>query len=617
MLNYLYDLQFTHWQAILLSALPALLNLFIFFYVKINFPADKTSRVFSLFLLALIIYQLGDTFLRMSRTAEEAILWNSIFCIGILFITPLGFHFSLLFMGRKKLAESFTVQFLIYAPAVVFLLLTFLNKDSSQFSPSNFWTWVYSEGATSTWAIEGYWIGLLGMASLFMLFIHSLRMAKKSVKRKQTIIITTGLFIPLAQGIITQIILPITTGGHSIPLSSTSLTCFSVGILVALKKYNLFSVTDTLKTRTVLEAMTDILVVLSPDKRILFINREGERALGIKQYKKENLRIEDFFTSSNKKGESLNENLLLPALEGKKITNYSTELLTKSGKRIPVVVSATSYKVAMRESQLLLLIHDVSDLTQTEEALAIREQEVKDKSEELNSFFYRTTHDLKGPVASIVGLTQLAKKEPNFDLTTQCLDKIESSAHRLNNILLDFIKIMQIKERTLDVQEINFPNMTDSIIQSVKYSTGQDKVDFKVCIDSEINFYSDEKLVDSILYNLVANAVNYRNMHAEVKSFVHINIHSFGNGIVLKVSDNGIGIKKEIQGKIFNLFFRGNENSKGTGLGLYILKNAISKLDGRIELTSEVGVGTSFTIYIPDLKNSVVKEDELEYLSVS
>jgi len=610
MTHALSALQFDHWQAILLSSLPALLNLFIFFYVKINFPQDKTSKIFSLFLLALVVFQLGDTFERMSGTMEAAILWNCVFICGILFVSPLGLHFCLSFTGKKKYADSFAIQFLLYAPAIIFCILTFLNKEDYDFTASPFWGWVYKEDALSVWAFQGYWIGLVGFTSLAVLMRHAAKLPAKSTKHKQTIIIVIGLGIPLLAGIFTQVILPVIST-YSIPLASTFLTCFSIAILIALKKYNLFSVTESLKTRTILEAMTDILIILSPDKKIQFINREGELALGVGQLEKHELRIEDFFVGENSESENFSKNLFTPVLAGKKIANYSTELITKTGQRIPVVISATSYKVGMRESQVLLLIHDISDLMQTEQQLAIREEELKDKSEELNSFFYRTTHDMKGPVASITGLTQLAKNEPNTELTSQCLEKVEVSAQRLNNILLDFIQVMQVKERTPDVTLIDFPKMADAIVQSVKYSTGVDAIDFNVRIDSDISFHCDEKLLDSILYNLVANAVNYRKKETDQKSFVHIQIHNFGNGIVMKVIDNGIGIKKDIQGKIFNLFFRGNHKTAGTGLGLYILKNAISKLDGRVELDSEVGVGTTFTIYLPDLKPAATMENPL------
>ncbi|HET6991041.1 MAG TPA: ATP-binding protein, partial [Bacteroidia bacterium] len=439
------------------------------------------------------------------------------------------------------------------------------------------------------------------------------RLNKENVKRKQVIVMMIGFTFPLMQGTITEIILPHFYNHSSIPLASTSMTFFSVAILIALRKYKLFSINDSLKTRTVLEAMTDILIVLSADKKIQFINREGELALGVSQYEKNDLKVEDFFMCNAQGKDNFCENVFVPVLAGKKVANYHTEIRTRSGRKISVLVSATSYKAGMFESQVLLLIHDISELIQTEKQLAVREEQLKDKTEELNAFFYRTTHDLKGPVASIIGLTKLIKKEYDPVVIDMCLDKIENSATRLNDIILDFIKIMQVRDRTPEVSLIDFPKITDNIVQSLKYSTGQDYVDFSVSIDPDISFHCDESLLDSILYNLVANAVNYRKSRAGENSFVHIQLRSFANGILMKVSDNGIGMKKEIQGKIFDLFFREANDSKGSGLGLYILKNAVTKLNGRVELESEIDKGTTFSVYLPDLKPAATASEKKEF----
>lgn len=608
----LFDLDFDHWQAILLSSLPALLNLFIFFYVRIKFQTDKISKLFSLYLLSLIVFQVSDTFVRMSSSEETAVLWNTIFMIGALFLAPIGVHFSLLYTGKKKFAESFTVNFLLYAPAIVFTMLTFLLKENYYYFPSSFWGWVYQDQTTSIGALQGYWIGLLGLIMLLLLTRNAIKSRTDSSKRKQAIIIAVGYSIPLLQGIATEVVMPVLNGGFAIPLTSAFMSFFSLAVLIALKKFGLFSVADSLKTKTILEAMTDVLIILSPEKKIEFINAEGELALGVNSSDRESLNIEDFFAGGKEDSDQFMEKLFFPTLKGEKTQNFSTEFISKKGRRIHVLISATSFKITTGKPQILLLIHDVSDMVQTAKQLAIREDQLKDKTDELNSFFYRTTHDLKGPVASIIGLAKLAKKEKEAAIMAQCLEKVEVSAQRLNAILLDFIKVMHIKERVTDVTPINFYKMTDNIIQTIKYSTDRDVVNFKVWIEPNAFFHSDEHLLDSILYNLVSNAVNYRKLHSDEDSFVHIQVSRFGNGIMLRVSDNGIGIKKEIQGKIFNLFFRGNEDSKGTGLGLYILKNALAKLNGRIELESEHNHGTTFVVYLPDLKTNVIDPSHLK-----
>jgi PAS domain S-box-containing protein len=395
----------------------------------------------------------------------------------------------------------------------------------------------------------------------------------------------------------TEVIIPLVKGQESIPLSSACMTFFSVSILIALKRFGLFSV-SSLQTEIILEAMKDVLIIVSPDRKIQYVNKQGEIALGIKDVEKNEQNIEDFLAGKNEEIDKLTEQLITPALNGEKTVTYSTEFISTDGRTIPALISATSLGISIGKPMVLLLIHDMSELIQAEQQLAIHEEELTNKTEELNAFFYRTTHDLKGPVASIIGLTKLAKKEP--DTADYCLTNVETSAVRLNNILLDFIKVMQIKEKVTECGLVNFYKLTDNIVQSIRYSTERDIVDFKVWIEPNLIFHSDETLLDSILYNLMINGVNYRKKNGEEDPYVYVQVRNFGNGIIIKVIDNGIGMKKEIQGKIFNLFFRGNEESKGTGLGLYILKNAINKLNGKVEVESESNQGTTFSIYIPN-----------------
>ncbi|MEO5644819.1 MAG: ATP-binding protein [Bacteroidia bacterium] len=596
----LSDLSLTHWLAILLSALPALLNLFIFIYVRVKFPSDKISRVFSFYLIALISFQVSDTFLRMSNTLEAATMWSSIFMFGVLFMTPIGLHFTLLFIGKKKIADSFVFQLFLYLPVAVLLILLLVGKTAFQFYPSDFWGWVYKDAASPISILSGYLAGSQGIMMLVLLIVHAVRSPAGSMKRKQSQLMAAGLSIPLVMAICTEVVLPLINGEKSIPLSSAFMTFFSASILIALKRLGLFSV-SSLQTETILQAMKDVIIIVSPDRKIQYVNKQGEIILGIKDVDKHDQHLEDFLTLKNEEAGKITDQLIFPVLEGENAISYSTEFISESGRRIPVLISATSFRGLPGKQLVMLLIHDMSELIQAEKQLAIHEEELKEKKEELNTFFYRTTHDLKGPVASIIGLTRLAKKETDVKVIGMCVDKIEQSASRLDNILLDFIKIMQIKERTTEIQLINFYKLSDSIVQSIKYSTGRDIVDFKVWVEPNLIFHGDEKLIDTILYNLVANAVNYRKQNGEEDPFVYIQIRSFGNGIMMKVMDNGIGIRKDVQSKIFNLFFRGTEDSKGTGLGLYILKNALDKLNGRVILESEINKGSTFSVYLPDL----------------
>jgi signal transduction histidine kinase len=120
-------------------------------------------------------------------------------------------------------------------------------------------------------------------------------------------------------------------------------------------------------------------------------------------------------------------------------------------------------------------------------------------------------------------------------------------------------------------------------------------------IEASEAFYSDYSRLLIIFNNIIANAVRYRDKWKN-DSFLKIDIQVSAERAMITLSDNGIGIRDEYIDKIFKMFFRANAESKGSGLGLYIVKSAIEKLTGTIQVYSKIGEGTTFVIEVPNLK---------------
>ena len=108
----------------------------------------------------------------------------------------------------------------------------------------------------------------------------------------------------------------------------------------------------------------------------------------------------------------------------------------------------------------------------------------------------------------------------------------------------------------------------------------------------------DKKILYNVLYNLIDNAVKYHNNDRN-DILIGIGIEDYKNGILILISDNGMGIAKEIQTRIFDMFFRGTDQSKGSGLGLYLVKKIVTRLQGRIKVNSTPKNGTQIELYIP------------------
>jgi signal transduction histidine kinase len=178
------------------------------------------------------------------------------------------------------------------------------------------------------------------------------------------------------------------------------------------------------------------------------------------------------------------------------------------------------------------------------------------------------------------------------------IEKISESTRKLDAVLLSLIHVMTIKDATPVVREIDFEKLINDILNQPAIQLNSAGIDFNLNIGITTGFYSDENILNSILMHIIENAVRYRNT-VKPGSFVNISVKGTHNGIKIEIADNGIGIAGEMIKQIFEMYFRGNQYSKGSGLGLYIVKNGVKKLGGAIEVKSELMKGTVFTITLP------------------
>ena len=228
------------------------------------------------------------------------------------------------------------------------------------------------------------------------------------------------------------------------------------------------------------------------------------------------------------------------------------------------------------------------------------ERELVQTNQELDTFFYKASHDLKGPLASIMGIVNLARLEDSSDELPRYLDMIESSTKRLDNTLLDLIELARTRKGVSKLNRVNLSILIDEVLYSLKHMKGFDEVQMTNEVDKKFEVYSDQLLLQSILQNLVHNAINYRSAK---EPCIRICASHLGQAVEVSVSDNGKGIPEEIKNKVFEMFYRGHPDSSGSGLGLFIVKNAVDKLKGQITFESKVDHGTTFKVKLPDLQN--------------
>lgn len=227
-------------------------------------------------------------------------------------------------------------------------------------------------------------------------------------------------------------------------------------------------------------------------------------------------------------------------------------------------------------------------------------EELIKHNNELRQFSYTISHNLRGPIARLLGLAQVAKLDENFDDNSEALkliSHIKTSALELDNVIRDLNQIVDIRNGINQLrQEIAFDKEWKEIRALLHITDAMADENFIVDFQTPI-LYSVRPMVNSILYNLVSNAIKYQS--PERKLQIQLTSFQTGDYTVLQVTDNGLGINlKQFQHDLFKLYKRFHTHQEGKGLGLYLIKSQAESLNGYVECESEPDQGTTFRVYI-------------------
>jgi len=235
-------------------------------------------------------------------------------------------------------------------------------------------------------------------------------------------------------------------------------------------------------------------------------------------------------------------------------------------------------------------------------ALLKSNDELKKSNKELDSFVYSVSHDLRAPLSSMLGVVGLCEMGTLDPFMEKNVGLLKTSIKKLDGFIMDILDYSRNSRLEVESQEIHFTDLLTDISGNLKFMGADDqrKVDIRTTIRNGVAFYSDKSRIGIILNNLISNSIRYQNPQA-TNPFVEVSVEVSESAVNIRVRDNGIGIDKENQAKVFNMFYRVSSKSIGSGLGLYIVKEAVEKLHGAIELRSEPGKGCEFSIRLPNL----------------
>jgi len=354
-------------------------------------------------------------------------------------------------------------------------------------------------------------------------------------------------------------------------------------------------------SRTVLDSLSAHIAVIDSAGNIVAVNNEWELFAanhgGIHLYG----HSKDFnYFEVCKKSYHMGDALALEVMVGikgvinKEIKQYYLEYpcFSKNSERWFAMLAREFYG---DEPMVVIAHQDITQRKLAEAELIKKNAELQKTNFELDRFVYSVSHDLRSPLTAVLGLINFIEEETLEADTLTHVRMIRSRIVRLDEFIKNILNYSRNNRMAAQIEPINLYDTIESAIGMLCISGNCEGIDFEIEVEKSTLFYSDKQGITTILENLISNAIKFfSNNQQDVR--ITIAGHTTSQTTTLIISDNGIGIAPEYQGRVFDMFYRISGDVPGSGLGLYIVKSIVEKLGGTIALQSEKGSGTTFTI---------------------
>ncbi len=246
------------------------------------------------------------------------------------------------------------------------------------------------------------------------------------------------------------------------------------------------------------------------------------------------------------------------------------------------------------------LHEEISTRKEAEDKLIVTNTELSKRNTELDNFVYSVSHDLRAPIASVLGLTRLALQDKTQAMKNIYLEKITLSALQQDNFIKEILDQSRNSRLELKKEEILFAPLIEETFNQLSFAWNPGLVVEKsIQVNQTDIFYNDKWRLKVILNNIISNSIRYKNGKDPV---IRIQVDVVDHKAYLSIQDNGRGIAEEHLDHVYRMFYRATDEGAGSGLGLYIVKETIDKLRGQVEIQSEIGKGTLVKLEIPELE---------------
>jgi PAS domain S-box-containing protein len=329
-------------------------------------------------------------------------------------------------------------------------------------------------------------------------------------------------------------------------------------------------------------------VMLDNRGKVVKINKGFETLFGFGQSELRGKGLNEFIVPDNleREGNELNQ-----LISGKQIIRLETKRLRKDGQDLSVILLGVPVSLADETIGIFGVYVDITEQKKLEEELKIR-------NTELDNFVYKVSHDLRAPLSSILGLVNLAKLPGNEDNPVEYLNLVGDRVKKLDGFINDVLSHSKNLKMEIRLAAVDLKAIIDKHFQDLSYMPQAGRVTYAIDLEGNA-FYSDPWRISEVFRNLISNAIKYLDPYKS-QPHVDIRVRITSEQAVIQFRDNGVGIEDKDQARVFEMFYRASDRSAGSGLGLYIVKNAVEKLGGEIKIKSIFGEGTTFTITLPN-----------------
>lgn len=300
-------------------------------------------------------------------------------------------------------------------------------------------------------------------------------------------------------------------------------------------------------------------------------------------------------------------NIVQPALRKlKRLQSVEIEYrFEKPGGEIIWVSSRLNpQQINEKETLIIGTAIDITERKMMDSMILMQNEELKKTNMELDRFVYSTSHDLRAPLTSVMGLLNIFGMETSEAHHIKYIEMMRSSIHKLDQFISNIVDYSRNSRTQVTFEQVNLKEMVRESFEQLQFLTANKPIIEEYDISDNLLLVTDKTRLQMILNNLISNAIKYHKKD-DTPCIIVLTAHqSVGkDSVVIRISDNGVGIPESNLAFIFDMFFTGNTQNHGSGIGLYIVKESVEKIKGRISVESVLMQGTTFEIELPCVLN--------------